>query len=120
MDQLTVFFDGACPLCRREIAFMRRLDRGGRITFLDVAAEGAVTSCPLTREELLQRFHAQLPSGELVSGARAFTEAYARIPGFAFVAHLGRWPWSANLLNKFYGLFLRIRPSLQRMVSRSD
>lgn len=37
---LTVFFDGACPICDREIALMRRLDRRGRcgplITDVDV------------------------------------------------------------------------------------
>ncbi|MBU4433081.1 MAG: DUF393 domain-containing protein, partial [Alphaproteobacteria bacterium] len=27
MTQVIVWFDGACPLCLREIALMRRLDR---------------------------------------------------------------------------------------------
>ncbi|MFN7323540.1 MAG: DCC1-like thiol-disulfide oxidoreductase family protein, partial [Sphingomonadales bacterium] len=34
---MTVWVDGGCPLCRREIALMRRLDRLGRIDFVDVA-----------------------------------------------------------------------------------
>ena len=29
-----VWYDGACPLCLREIALMRRLDRRGRISFI--------------------------------------------------------------------------------------
>ena len=32
---LTVFFDGACPICAREIAVMKRLDRHGRLFFCD-------------------------------------------------------------------------------------
>ena len=38
MAELTVWHDGACPLCRREIALMRRLDRRGAIRFIDAAA----------------------------------------------------------------------------------
>ncbi len=30
--QVTVWHDGACPLCQREIALMRRLDKRGAIT----------------------------------------------------------------------------------------
>ena len=36
MAKLTVWHDGACPLCRREIALMRQLDRRGTIEFIDV------------------------------------------------------------------------------------
>jgi len=36
---LTVYFDGACPLCRREIAHYRSRDRAARIAFLDIAAD---------------------------------------------------------------------------------
>ncbi len=53
---LTVYFDGACPLCRREIALMRRLDRRGAIDFVDVS--DAATTCPIDRAALLARFHA--------------------------------------------------------------
>ena len=33
--QIEVFYDGACPLCVREIRFLRRLDRRGRIRYTD-------------------------------------------------------------------------------------
>lgn len=47
MRRVTVWHDGQCPLCRREIAMMRRLDRRGRIDFVDVAGPG---SCPIDRD----------------------------------------------------------------------
>ncbi len=69
MTVLTVWHDGACPLCRREIALMRRLDRRGEIEFVDVAALYAV--CPADRAALLARFHAR-EDGTMLSGAAAF------------------------------------------------
>ena len=69
MSQVTVWHDGDCPLCRREIALMRRLDTRGVITFVDAAGSAA---CPLDRGAMLARFHAREADGPLLSGAAAF------------------------------------------------
>ena len=116
MADLTLYFDGACPLCRREIGLLRRLDRRGRIAFEDVSPEGAQPSCLVDRAALLERFHAKLPNGEVVSGARAFTEAYARVPGLGWARALGRFGPTRTMLDWLYARFLRVRPRLQRML----
>src|SRR3954452_15348714 len=77
MAQLIVWHDGACPLCRREIALMRRLDRRGAIRFVDAANDGA--SCPIDRAALLARFHAR-EDGRMLSGAAAFAAMWRAIP----------------------------------------
>jgi predicted DCC family thiol-disulfide oxidoreductase YuxK len=56
MTELIVWHEGSCPLCAREIALMRRLDRKGAITFVDAAQEES--GCPVDRAALLARFHA--------------------------------------------------------------
>jgi len=66
---LTVWFDGGCPLCRREILLIKKLDRRRAIHFEDVDRADAV--CPLDRAELLSRFHAQELGHPVVSGAAA-------------------------------------------------
>ena len=114
MNQLTVFFDGSCPLCRREIALLQRLDRHQRVVFENVATDVA-PSCPIGRDALLARFHAQLPDGTMISGARAFTEAYAQIFGLGFIRWLGRNPVTGGALDWLYRGFLRVRPALQRL-----
>ena len=34
---LTIYYDGSCPLCRREIAFYRRLRATMRLDWVDVS-----------------------------------------------------------------------------------
>ncbi|MEM8827458.1 MAG: DCC1-like thiol-disulfide oxidoreductase family protein, partial [Pseudomonadota bacterium] len=77
MSELTVWYDGGCPLCVREIALMRRLDRDDAIRFVDVA-DGS-TACPIDRSALLTRFHAR-EDGRMLDGAAAFAAMWRAIP----------------------------------------
>jgi predicted DCC family thiol-disulfide oxidoreductase YuxK len=118
MAEVIVWFDGGCPLCRREIAVMRRLDRAGAIQFLDVAS-GDEGTCPVDRAELLARFHA-LEDGRLVSGAAAFAAMWRAIPVLRPVGLLARNPLALRVLEAAYRAFLRVRPRLQRLVAGLD
>ena len=115
MAELTVWYDSACPLCRREIALMRRLDRRGAIAFVDAAGEDAV--CPVDRAELLARFHAR-EDGVMLSGAAAFAAMWRAIPLLRPLGLAARRPWVLAMLERGYVQFLRIRPSLQRLAER--
>ncbi len=111
MPALEVWFDGDCPLCRREIAVMRRLDRRGAIVFTDVA--NGQGSCPLDRAELLARFHAQ-EDGVILSGAAAFAAMWRAIPLLRPFGLVARNPMVLGLLERLYRAFLRVRPALTR------
>lgn len=122
MDSLTtprlmVWHDGGCPLCRREIALMRRLDRAGAIDFVDVAAED--TACPIDRRDLLARFHAS-ENGVLLSGAAAFAAMWRAIPLLRPLGLAARAPIVLAGLERLYLLFLRMRPMLQRTARKWD
>lgn len=62
--QVTVWHDGTCPLCRREIAAMRRLDRRDAIDFVDVSG----ATCPIDRDGMRARFRTREDVGPLLSG----------------------------------------------------
>ena len=113
MTDLTVWHDGACPLCRREMALMRRLDRRGAIRFVDATDGDAV--CPIDRADLLARFHAR-EDGVLLSGAAAFAAMWRAIPLLRPLGLAARRPWVLALLERGYRRFLRVRPRLQRLV----
>jgi predicted DCC family thiol-disulfide oxidoreductase YuxK len=116
MEHATVYFDGACPLCRREIGALRRF-AGERLRFIDVSPEDAAEACPLPRETLMARFHAADRHGEVTEGADAFLLAWSAVPGLSFLDRLRSSRLIVKALDRAYGVFLRIRPRLQRLLT---
>lgn len=115
MSEVIVWFDGACPLCAREIALMRRLDRAAAIDFVDVADMQSV--CPKDRRQMRARFHVQ-EQGNLLSGAAAFAAMWRAIPLLRPLGLLARQPYALRVLEWLYGKFLIVRPMLQQFVSK--
>lgn len=115
MAQVKVWFDGACPLCQREIALMRRLDRRQNIDFVDVS-DDADPSCPIDQAQLLARFHAE-EDGKVLSGAAAFAAMWRAIPGLRPLGLIARNRAVLSVLERLYLIFLRVRPRLQKLVS---
>ena len=115
-QRATVFFDGACPLCRREIAWYRRLRGADEIDWIDVSRVEARNVAPgLSAADALARFHIRLPDGRLVSGGSAFAELWARLPLFAVLGRCFRTRPLTPVLEWMYRGFLRVRPRLQRL-----
>lgn len=111
MVGVTCWFDGACPLCKREVTLMKQLDKRGAIEFVDLA--DAQSTCPIDRADLLARFHA-LENGKLLSGAAAFAAMWRAIPLLRPLGLIARNALILSALERLYRLFLRVRPSLQR------
>ena len=116
MSELLVWFDGDCPLCQREIALMRRLDRRRAIQFTDVSRTEAA-DCPIDRATLLARFHAR-EDGRVLSGAAAFAAMWRAIPLLRPFGLMARNRLALAVLEQAYVAFLRIRPNLQRWARR--
>ena len=116
-EQLTVFFDGACPLCAKEIRLYRRARGAEEIRWVDASRSTKTEIAPgLLRKDALRRFHIMHADGRVTSGGRAFADLWAALPGIAAIGRLfQRWPLSV-LLDGAYHLFLPIRPWLQRWV----
>ncbi|MDO8900807.1 MAG: DUF393 domain-containing protein [Phenylobacterium sp.] len=112
---LTVWYDGDCPLCAREIALMRRLDDEGQVEFVDLVT---AAETPLPRQAMLARFHVTTADGVTASGAAAFAQLWRRLPALRPLGRLAAWPPLLAVLEQAYRLFLRARPALQTWVRR--
>ena len=117
---LTVLYDAACPLCRREIAVYRGLRSDTPLCFADVSADDTALPPGTTRAQLLARFHVRRADGQLLSGAAAFLALWSELPGWRWLARVGRLPGAAWVMERVYRLFLRMRPLLQRWAVRWD
>ena len=115
-ERPVAYYDGACPLCAREIGFYRQQKGADGICWIDIGTMGAVPD--LSREQALARFTVRKTDGILVSGSRAFTLIWNELPRFRWLAALFKTPFLAWLLDKAYGLFLIVRPFMQAMASR--
>lgn len=111
--RLTVWFDGACPLCAREVAFFDWLDKRGAVHFEDISQSGS--HCPLDRARMLARFHAQEKGEPIVSGAAAFAAMWRAIPILRPFGELARIPALLWVLESVYMGFLKVRPRFQRL-----
>lgn len=107
--EVEVFFDGDCPLCRREIAMLRRRDRKQRIRFTDICAEGFdAQALGVDFEQLMAEIHGQLPDGTMIRGVEVFRRLYAAV-GWRRTMAVTRWPIIRQVLDMGYRLFARHR-----------
>ena len=109
-----VFFDGACPLCSREINFYKRKDKGTNVTWVDISIiEPGDVITGLTKEDALKRFHLLDSKGALLSGAKAFAALWLVLPSFKLLGLVARQQPFTFILEVLYRTFLLIRPHLQ-------
>ncbi len=115
---LTVYYDGACPLCSAEIGHYETRTGADRLCFVNIADESTDAGPDLDREAALKRFHVRRADGTLLSGAAAFTEIWATLPGWHWAARLAKLPGTPLILEAGYRAFLPIRPLLSRLATR--
>mgnify|MGYP001764795025 CR=1 FL=1 len=118
---LTVLYDGACPLCSREIAWYQRKTASESIDWQDLSIQpDAALPCGISHNQAMARFHVIEPDGHVITGARAFIRLWKAFPGLEKFALIARLPLVAHLLEGGYRLFLVFRPLLPRRTDRPD
>lgn len=106
---LTVFFDGDCPLCVREIQMLRRLDRRNALRFADIAApDFDAEEVGRTYESLMAQIHARTSDGRWITGADVFRALYAGV-GFGALSKLSAVPGVRQAVNASYRVFAKNR-----------
>jgi predicted DCC family thiol-disulfide oxidoreductase YuxK len=112
--ELTVFFDGSCPLCRAEIGVYRDCPGAERVAFVDVAAAGAGdVAAGLSQQAAMARFHVLMPDGRLASGAAGFAALWMALPGWRWLGRIVSLPVIRSVAEAAYRTFLVVRPGMQ-------
>lgn len=105
--QRTVYFDGACPICRVEIDFYQRLDRENAVVWQDISElEEAALPSGKSRAELLGAMHVRGCDGNWHIGVAGFAETWRGLPVFRWFAWVFSVPGLRHLAELFYRVFL--------------
>lgn len=112
--ELTVYFDGACRLCRGEMALLMQRNAAGRLAFVDIAAPG-FDPAPLgvRLDAMLSLIHARRSDGRWLIGVPALQAIY-EATGFDRLAGWLRRPGVARLAARAYPWIVRHRHHLPR------
>jgi len=105
---LTVYYDGACPVCAREIGVYRGCAGADDIAWVDVGANDAPPRVAedLTRDQALARFHVRGADGTLVSGAAAFAALWRHLPAWRLLGRVASFGPITRALETLYRGFL--------------
>jgi len=106
----TVFFDGACSLCRKEIAHYRRLTGADQLGWVDVSEAGAALEhYGLSQKAAMARLHVLDAAGNWQTGAWGFAELWSHLPAYRWLAATLRFSRTLPLLDRAYIHFARWR-----------
>ena len=118
-----VFYDGGCPLCRREISHYRRLDHGAGIEWIDIhASPETLDRYRISWHEAMQRLHVLESDGRWVTGVGAFIAVWRRLPRYRLLARLIALPGVLNIAEWAYDRFAyrRFKSRCENLCDRPD
>jgi predicted DCC family thiol-disulfide oxidoreductase YuxK len=116
LEKLTLFYDGACPLCQAEILFLSRRNQAGLLDFVDINSERFDSDkIGISCEQALAAMYGQYANGVLIQGVAVFPEAYRRA-NLPFLA----WMFSRKLLQPMlqvgYRFFAKNRHAISGLI----
>ena len=125
--KLTLLFDGGCPLCLREVKFLRSRDTLENISFIDIDSPNYQPDLfsGISYKDAMGRIHAINESGEILKDVAVFREAY-RLIGLGWIYAPTSWPILGSLIDQVYKLWaqwrlpLTRRPSLEQLCKEKE
>lgn len=126
--KIKLLYDGECPLCVREVNFLRKRDAGrGIVAFVDVADDhyAPEENGGVDFETAMGRIHAVLPDGSVIQNVEVFRQIYDYL-GIGWIYAATRWPIIGSLVDWIYQIWadrrlaLTGRPDLKTIVAERE
>jgi predicted DCC family thiol-disulfide oxidoreductase YuxK len=113
LPKFEVFFDGDCPLCAKEIALIKKLDKRQSIICTDIASSSfdAMQTLGMSQATLMEEIHGREIGQDCVTGVEVFRQLYGRTL-FAFMVPITRWWGIRHSLDVGYNIFAKYRLGL--------
>lgn len=126
LPAIKLLYDGKCPLCLREVNFLKKRDAGrGLVAFVDIASDHYAPEDygGVDFETAMGRIHAVLPDGTVIKNLEVFRRIYETL-GMGWVYAATQWPIVGPIVDWLYEtwadwrLTLTGRPDLATLVTR--
>jgi predicted DCC family thiol-disulfide oxidoreductase YuxK len=117
--ELTMYYDGQCPLCVAEVAFLQSRNAQGKLAFVDVTQTGfEAANHNISCEAAMAQIHGRTADGQILVGVPVFALAYklANLPALAWLLS-SRWLMPA--LQPAYRLFAKHRQAISKRIGPS-
>lgn len=114
--KIKLLYDGQCPLCLREIRFLKQRDAGrGLVAFVDIADDDYTpdTNGGIDYETAMGRIHAILPDGTVIKNVEVFRRVY-EVLGMGWIYALTKIPIIGWIADRIYGIWADLRLPLTR------
>ena len=111
---VTLFWDGGCPLCRREITMLQSMDVDRNVEWVDIDADASrLAPLNVTRTQALGFMHAVDRHGALQVGVPAFLAIWEQLPRWWLLVPLVRHvPLAMPILDRAYAAWAKHRLSI--------
>ena len=107
---ITVYYDGKCGMCRREISHYQRIAPEGLFNWVEITSNPAPFLAKGFRvEEGLKALHVEDGDGKMHIGVAAFIVIWQKLPRWQLIAMLTSLPLILPLLEFCYRHFSRWR-----------
>ena len=103
---LTVFYDGKCGLCRREIGHYMKISPTTTFIWRDIANEPHhLKLINVSQSDALKRLHVSDQKGTIHVGIDAFIAIWRKLPRWRLLALICATPGIRSILNFLYNKF---------------
>lgn len=112
--KIKLLYDGECPLCLREVNFLRKRDAGrGLVAFVDIADDDYTPEAHggIDFETAMGRIHAVLPDGTAIKNVAVFRSVYETL-GIGWIYAVTKLPVIGSIVDMLYGIWADRRLSL--------
>jgi predicted DCC family thiol-disulfide oxidoreductase YuxK len=114
--ELTLLYDGTCPICAWEKRKLARSDKHGHLDFINIhAADFNASVYGVSMQDLMGRLHAITADGRLIQGVDTLLQSYRAVGWWWIYLALAIIP--RLLMERAYGCFADHRYALSKRVA---
>lgn len=105
--RIKLLYDSECPLCLREVNFLRKRDAGrGLVAFVDIADDlyNPEDNGGVDYKTAMGRIHAVLPDGSVIKNVEVFRRVYEAL-GMGWIYAITKLPVIGFIADALYGIW---------------